>query len=689
MSPQRTPFKLRPLVLAVGLLPSFGAWSQDDTGGAPQPPVLDAIQVTGNPLGSDRLSSPSSVLSGDDLTYKGASSLGDSLNGLPGVSSSSFGPFASRPIIRGMDGDRVRIMRNGVGALDASSLSQDHAVPQDPLGLDRIEVLRGPAALLYGGNAIGGVVNSIDGRIPRESVDGISGQMQSGFSSADNDRNLGAALDAGGKNGFNLHLDGSSRTFQDLRIPGDATTSRYRATHPDDDAHNEQHDRLANSSGRADSGSIGSSYTWAHGYTGLSFSRYNANYGSVAEPDARLAMHQNYTQLDSKVKDLDGPFQSLRVQGSYTDYQHREIEDGEVGTTFNNKGFEGRIEAQHAKLGPLDGILGGEIAHSRFSALGEEAFVPITDTDKYALFVLERWKINPKLEWSFGGRVEHTKVDPNAKGYDKFSASRERDFTTPSLSSGAVYQLDPTWSFSANLSYTERAPTFYELFANGPHGATGTFEVGNPDADPEKALSGDLALSFDTGKHSGRIGLFYTHFKNYIGMTATGDSEEGEDGALPVYQYDDSKARFYGVEAQSKWQLLDNASGLYSLELGGDYTNAENTESHQPIPRIAPLRLRTALNWKLNKWDARLALEHDAGQHRVPADSGDDSISTDGYTRIDSRLGYHFNYGKTDWLAFVEGNNLTNQTIRYATSVLREYSPAAERNLQVGVKMSF
>ena len=688
MSPRNPLRPLRPLALALGLVPAFTAWSQEQFEVDPNAAKLSVIQVTGNPLGSERLSTPSSVLTGDKLTYQMGASLGETLNGLPGVASSSFGPFASRPIIRGMDGDRVRIMRNGIGALDASTLSQDHAVPQDPLGLDRIEVLRGPAALMYGGNAIGGVVNSIDGRIARETQPGVTGQVQSGFSSANNDHHAGAALDAGTESGFNLHLDGSSRTFQDQRIPGKAATNRYRASHPGD-VHNDESDRLTNSGGRADTGSIGSSYTWDHGYTGLSFSRYSANYGSVAEPGVRLNMRQNYTQMDTMFKDLEGAFQSIQVQGSYTDYKHQELEDGEVGTTFKNKGFEGRIEARHAPLGPLLGMFGAEFSHSRFSALGEEAFVPQTDTDKYALFLVEKWQLTPSLAWSFGARSEHIKVDPNDKGYTQFNSARERSFTTPSLSTGMVYQLNPIWELSGNLSYTERAPTFYELFANGPHAATGTYEVGNGDVDPEKAVSMDLGLSFDTGKRSGRVGLFYSHFKNYIGMTATGAVEEDEEGALPVYQYDETKARFYGVEAKSSWQLAKAASGLWTLELGGDYTNAEDTKRHEPLPRIAPLRLRTALNWQREKWDARLAVEHASGQHRVPSNSGDDSIPTAGYTRVDSRLGYHFQYSNTDWLAFVEANNLTNDTIRYATSVLREYSPAEQRNVQVGLKMDF
>ncbi|WP_241585866.1 TonB-dependent receptor [Rosenbergiella epipactidis] len=685
-------FRLSPVMVAIFIF-SSPAWAVSQTNTSaqhlPEPDDVQnqAILVTANPLGKSQLAIPNSILVDDELSYHQQASLGETLNQLPGVSSSYFGPFASRPIIRGMDGDRIRILRNGMTALDASALSQDHAVPEDPMGLDRIEVLRGPSALLYGGNAIGGVVNTINGRIPKEAVEGVSGQAETGFSGANNDRHAGAALNTG-HDGFNLHLDGSSRSFQDLKIPGNAATNRFKADHPDDE-HNDEKGHLTNSSGRADSGTIGTSYAWEHGYTGFSYNRYNSNYGSVAEPDARLKMKQENYNFDSEVRDLEGFFKSAKLQAAYTNYKHSEIEDGEVGTTFKNKGFNARLEGHHTKLGPLDGIIGTEISSSRFSALGEEGFIPRTDTDTYALFLLEQWEVNSKLDLSFGARMDRTHLSPNAQGNTQFAESRTRNFTAPSLSTGAVYKLNKIWSVNSNLSYTERAPTFYELYANGPHGATGTYEVGNPDAKKEKAYSADVALKFDTGANSGSARAFYTHFSNYIGMLSSRQEEEGEDGLLPVYNYRNTDARFYGIELESRWRLYAGQSGQYDLDLGGDYVNAQDTGNNQPLPRISPLRLRAALTWVRGPWDAQLSYEHGAGQHRVPKNSGDDSLSTSGYNRIDSRVGYHFDLGNTQWLAFVKGNNLTNETIRYSTSVLREYSPAAKRNVELGVQVNF
>ena len=670
---------LAPLTLALFAVPALA-----DT----RPAELQPQVITANPLGEVQPAAPSSVLQGDDLTLRQKGSLGETLDGLPGVSSTWFGPGASRPIIRGMDGDRIRLLRNGVGALDASSLSYDHAVPEDPNVVERIEVVRGPAALLYGGNAIGGVVNSFDNRIPSEPVDGVHGRGELRYGGADTTRSAAGALEAGDGN-FALHLDAGSREFNDLRIPGYAHSRAQRAIDGDDSKH-----RVENSDGRQDSGAIGGSYHWDHGYAGLSYSGYDGNYGSPAEEDVRLKMQQDRYAFASEIRDLEGPFSSVKLDAAYTEYQHKEIEDGETGTTFKNDGYEARIEARHKPLGPLEGVVGAQVANSRFSALGEEAFVPHTETDSAALFFLENWQATERLALSFGGRVEHSRVDPDAKDNERFAENDgSRSFTAGSLSSGAVYQLTPIWALAATLSYTERAPTFYELYANGPHAATGTYEVGDADADKEKAVSTDLALRFDNGIHKGSVGVFYSRFSNYIGLLASGRyrDEEGEvvaadnDEALPEYLYSGVRADFYGVEAQDRIHLLESPYGNFDLELSGDYTRAKNRDTGEPLPRIAPLRLNSALIWELQQWQARLEVEHAASQHRVP----DEELSTDGYTTLGASVGYRFDMGGSQWLAFVKGENLTNQTVRYASSILRDSVPAAGRGIEAGVKVAF
>lgn len=676
-----SPLRLSPLALALCMVTSYS-----------QGVELSPQVITANPLGSAQLASPSTVLEGTDLLQQQHSSLGETLNRQPGVASTWFGPGASRPIIRGLDGDRIRLLRNGVGALDASSLSYDHAVPLDPVTVERIEIIRGPAALLYGGNAIGGVVNTFDNRIPDTPIDGIQGAGELRYGGADTTRSSAGKLEAG-NGAFALHVDANARQYNDLRIPGFARSAQVR----DADAPGSKH-RLENSDGRQDGGALGGAYHWDHGYAGLSYSRYDSNYGSVAEPGVRLDMEQDHYAFASQFRDLDGPFSSVKLDAGYTDYQHREIEEGEVHTTFKNKGYEARVEARHQPLGPVEGVLGAQVSRNEFSALGEEAFVPHTDTDTLALFLLEQWHATDRLDVSLGARMEHTRVDPDGKGNAQFAeADSASSFNAFSLSSGAVYQLDSIWSLAANLGYTERAPTFYELYANGAHVATGAYEVGDASLSKEKAFSGDLALRFDNGTHKGSVGVFYSHFRNYIGLIGTGNLREGHDhehegedhdhdhDGIPEYQYQGVRARFYGIEAQDRWQLAQNRYGSFALELSGDYTRAKNLDSGEPLPRIAPLRLNSGLVWELDRWQARVDVEHAAAQHRKPANE----TRTDGYTTLGASVGYRFDVGHSQWLAFVRGENLTDQTVRYASSILRDIAPAPGRSVEVGLRTTF
>ncbi|WP_145256655.1 TonB-dependent receptor [Pseudomonas sp. DE0157] len=676
-----SPLRLSPLALALCMVTSYS-----------QGVELSPQVITANPLGSAQLASPSTVLEGTDLLQQQHSSLGETLNRQPGVASTWFGPGASRPIIRGLDGDRIRLLRNGVGALDASSLSYDHAVPLDPVTVERIEIVRGPAALLYGGNAIGGVVNTFDNRIPDTPIDGIQGAGELRYGGADTTRSSAGKLEAG-NGAFALHVDANARQYNDLRIPGFARSAQVR----DADTPGSKH-RLENSDGRQDGGALGGAYHWDHGYAGLSYSRYDSNYGSVAEPGVRLDMEQDHYAFTSQFRDLDGPFSSVKLDAGYTDYQHREIEEGEVHTTFKNKGYEARVEARHQPLGPVEGVLGAQVSRNEFSALGEEAFVPHTDTDTLALFLLEQWHATDRLDVSLGARMEHTRVDPDGKGNAQFAeADSASSFNAFSLSSGAVYQLDSIWSLAANLGYTERAPTFYELYANGAHVATGAYEVGDASLSKEKAFSGDLALRFDNGTHKGSVGVFYSHFRNYIGLIGTGNLREGHDhehegedhdhdhDGIPEYQYQGVRARFYGIEAQDRWQLAQNRYGSFALELSGDYTRAKNLDSGEPLPRIAPLRLNSGLVWELDRWQARVDVEHAAAQHRKPANE----TRTDGYTTLGASVGYRFDVGHSQWLAFVRGENLTDQTVRYASSILRDIAPAPGRSVEVGLRTTF
>lgn len=646
--------------------------------------ALSTTFVTGNPLGraAADLTVPVTALEGRDLAVRRATTLGETLDGLPGVSATSYGPNVSRPIIRGLDGDRVRILQNGTGALDASSLSYDHAVAQDPLTIERVEIVRGPAALLYGGNAIGGVVNTIDNRIPREAIEGLSGATDLSYGGANRER-AGAAMLEFGNGRFAFHVDGYARKSADLRIPGYAHSAQQRAL---DDADTTQaNGTLPNSSGEVSGAAVGASYTWADGYAGLSYSGYDSDYGTVAEADTRIRMRQQHLALASEVRNLAGPITALKFNFGFTDYEHKEIEDGVDGTTFKNHGYEGRIEARHRKFGPFEGAFGVQFSQNTFSALGEEAFVPKSDTTNVALFALEEWAVSPAVKLSFGARVEHTSVKATAGDNERFEGLPSRNFTPGSLSAGAVFALAPKWSVAFNTSYTERAPTFYELYANGPHLATGMWELGNANAQMEKALSTDLSLRFEDGPNKGSVGVFYSRFSNFIALVNTGSTEEVDGENLPVYSYNGVPAELYGVEAQGQARLYQGARGNLDLQLNGDYTLGRNRDTGEPLPRIAPLRLSAALAYGLGHWGARVEVVHASNQARVSAND----LPTRGYTTLGASLTYQFKAGGAQWLAYLKGENLTNQEVRLASSVLRDIAPQGGRSVRVGLRTTF
>lgn len=679
--------KLSPLSLALAsIVCQAQAQSEAPSSTGTLPPVF----VTANPLGDTNPIAPSTSLDGDALALRSANSLGETLNGLPGVSTTTYGPLVGRPIIRGMDGDRIRLLQNGVAAYDASSLSYDHAVPEDPLSVERVEIVRGPAALLYGGNAIGGVINTIDNRIPREPIQGVTGEADASYGGA-NDARAGAVQLEGGNNQFAFHVDAFDRDTSNERIPGFAHSARQRALDGSDA--NEPYGSIPNSDGRWHGGSVGSSYTWADGYAGLSYNGYDANYGSVAEDDVRLRMHQDHVAFASEVRNLQGPFSQLKFDFGYTDYEHREIDSGETGTTFRNHGYEARLEARHKQIGPLDGVLGVQVSQNTFSALGDEALVPTTQTTNVALFGLEEWSVTQALKLSLGGRIEHVSLDPTAAGDSKFAGSPQRDLNASSLSAGALYKLTPRWSIVGNVAYTERAPTFYELYANGPHDATGQYLIGNPAAQMEKAMSTDLSLRFENGPNKGSAGAFYSRFRNYLTEFNTGRLVDDDDQPVPAGTsdaldeavYRGVRAEFYGIELDGKWRAFEQRGHRIDLELTADYTHARDVDTGEALPRISPLRMTLAADYGYGPFDARVECDHAWAQHRVPAND----LPTDGYTTLALTLTYKFRMGSTHWLAYLRGQNLTNQDVRYASSVVRDIAPEGGRSVMVGVRTSF
>jgi iron complex outermembrane receptor protein len=667
-------FVIKAIPLALNCLLINHVWAEQTTN-----IDLPTISVTGNPLGvaSDALVIPVSILSGRELSLKRESTLGDTLNGIPGVAATHFGPNASRPVIRGLDAERVRIMQNGVGVLDASSLSFDHAVTIDPLVIEQIDVVRGPAALLYGGSAVGGVVNAIDHRIPTESVTGIIGRTEARVGGPDSQNNLAGVVDVGnGK--IAIHADAYTRKTSDLNIPGFAVSSRKNQA---DDTALENHGKLVNSSASADGGALGASLTFDNGYIGASYADFNSNYGTVAEPEVRADMKSQRWDLASEFKDLGNIINRVKARMAYTDYQHQEIEGGTIGTTFKNNGVEGSVELGHAKFSSLEGVVGFQFQNTRFEALGTEAFVRPVQTQNHAIYVYEEMPLNiwslEKLKLSFGGRAEHTALDASA--WAKDPSARAASFNAYSYALGGLYTLNPNWSVASNLSHNERAPSYFELYADGAHLATGQYEVGNANFSKERSNGLDAQIRWKDAKNSFSFGAYYTRFSRFLGLLETGSFDTpGSD--LPIAQFSAFAASFKGLEAEGKFNLVDNLD----LTLRGDYVRASNLDNSQALPRITPLRLGAGLRYQKNALGARLDMLHAFKQNRT----AENELATDGYTDVSALVTYKLPV-KLNMELFAKANNLLNQEIREHSSFLKDISPAGERSVLIGMRADF
>jgi iron complex outermembrane recepter protein len=673
------------LLAMLAAIASAQATAQDVVPPKPRALQLDPVLVTGNPLRSSDFTIPAAVLSGDELALRRGASIGETLNGQTGVSSTYFGPNANRPVIRGLDGDRVRMLGNSSGSLDASSLSFDHAVPIDPLVVERLEVLRGPAALMYGGNAIGGVVNAIDNRIPKAAILGVSGVAELRLGGAEQERAGSAILEAG-NGGFALHVDAFGRSTSDLRVP--------RHTPVQDGTPLPEATTVRNSAARTKGAALGGSFTFPNGHLGLSVDRYDSRYGIVAEPDVVVDMKRDQWALSSEVRDITPLLRSLRGRLTSTRYLHQEIEgDGAVGTTFKTTGSEARFEAEHAALGPLRGVIGLQLEDFDFSALGAEAFVPSTRTQRQGLFVVE------EMNWPLGVlnagvRVERTRVHSDGDSdplVAQFGPAATRRYTLASVALGNSWRFAPQWTLSSNLSSTGRAPTSFELFANGVHAATAAFERGDPNLGAERGNTIDMAVQWKAQSDSLRLGVFHSRFARYIALDASGATVDIPDGSggvesFPEFVFRPVRARLQGVEAEARWRV---ATAPWRTELSGklDLTRGTNLDRREPLPRVAPLRLTLGTDTAFAGWAARLEVEHSARQSRVPASD----LPTAGHTLVNASLSRAFDLGGVSAWWFLRLTNLGDTLAYSASSVntIRSLAPLPGRALRTGLRVNF
>lgn len=696
-------FRMTPLALAVGAAFAQGALAQTQATTEVRSPIqtLPPVFVTGSPLGSNlfELADPVNVLQGRGLLLRQAPTLGATLEQEVGVTSTSFGPNASRPIIRGLGGFDIRLLSNGIGLLDASAASPDHAVAASPFAVERIEVVRGPATVMYGGSAIGGVVNTIDSRIAvRPLAADASGSASYRIDSQNKLSAGGARVDVGNEL-FALHADGYATRNQDLKIPGFAWTPEVQAIRgeagPDK--------TLPNSQADSQTYGLGASFFIGNrGYAGLSYSEFKTNYGTVAEPDVTIDLSQKTWNFAGELRDLPG-FNAIRLKYGNTEYEHTEFEGAEAGTVFESSGWNLRLEGLHRSLGPFEGAIGLEVASVDFSANGAEAFVPSTTTRNIAGFIYEEMRKNA-WKFSLGARIEKADIDAQefvAAGLPSDSVS----FTPWSVAVGSFYSFNKEWGLGANLAYTQRAPSSQELFANGPHIATNQFEIGDRNLNKVSSTSIDLTLKQQGEYFTSTIGVFYSDFSNFVGLFPTSIYRNPEDRSVapgpepyidpvtgeevePIQQFDyrQTAARFYGFEAQIGFPVWKQDLNLVTMKLQADYVHATDRDNGQPLPFIPPLRFGASLTYHREAFTATLGALFASNQNRVP----EFQTTTPSYTNLYLNASYRFAFGaSTELELFVQANNLLDETIRHSTSSLKDIAPAGGRAVMAGVRGAF
>jgi len=652
-------------------------------------PALDRIVVTASPLspGSDELVQPVAVLSGEELDRRKAATLGETVARTPGVQSSFFGAGVGRPVIRGLEGARVQVLEGGMSALDASTVSADHAVGIEPFLADQVEILKGPATLLYGSGAVGGAVNVVDGRVPEAMpLLPLSGRGELRGNSVSGEATLMARLD-GGQGALAWHADAFHRDAGDYAIPGHARRDEAEA-HAGGDHGGHDHDgRLANSGLRSKGAAVGLSWIGDDGFVGMAVSRYASLYGipGVAHghdegdhaPDDEAA-HAVRIDLDQTRVDARGAWfaplpgvEALRFRLAHNDYGHLELEGGEVGTRFHNDGHEGRAELVHAPVAGWTGAFGLQYSSRDFRAMGAEAFVPPSRSSDAGLFLVEQRALG---NWTaeLGARRDRASVDPDTAARARFDAT--------SLSAGVRYQVNEVLHVSAAFDRAERAPSAEELFSNGPHVATGGFELGDPGLGTETANQLELGAHLHVGLLEAEVSVFDNRYDDFIHLLDAGSVEDG----LPVRHWTQGDARFRGFEAEARMTLADNTSGRWALRLFGDRVRA-SLDAGGNLPRIAPARFGAELGWEREAWRASIGALRHADQQRVAAGE----TPTDGYTLVDAHLAWHFDITDVGGELFLDGTNLTDREARVHTSFLKDVAPLPGRALAFGIRLFY
>lgn len=684
--PLRAPHARRPVACAALLALMPAAWAQEPAARLPEV----TVSASGLQLGVSEMTQPASLIEGDALVRRREATLGGSLDGEPGIAASHFGAGASRPVIRGMDGPRVKVLADGAEVHDASTVSPDHAVVAEPLLATQVEVLRGPSALVYGAGAVGGVVNVLDGKVPTAVPQkGCEGSAELRAGSATREK-AGAFAITGGAGHIAVHAEAAGRSASDYRVgkgwEGGA--------------------RVPGSFNDTSTGSVGLSWVGSRGYLGLAVTRQNARYGLPGHSHGFEGCHthgdhlhcgghghddhdhgeegheHDHDHADVPVVDLRServdirgelrdPFagvSALRLRAGTTDYVHDEVEDGAVATTFRNKAHDLRMELQHQPIAGWRGLLGVQTADRKFSAVGEEAYVQPTRTRSTGLFLLEEYRIG---DWRIEAALRHDRQSAEA-----LDSGTRRSHNGTSASLGAVWRFMPGYALGASLTRASRAPSAEELYARGLHMATATYERGDADLRAEVSRNVDLTLRKTSGATTFDVSVYRNRIRHYI-YGRTLDEVEG----LQLLQYSQADATFTGIEGRVRHALTRQVG----VTLLADRVHAR-LDGGGRLPRIPPARvgLRLDANWQA--WEGEVEWLQVARQGRVAQFES----ATPGYGMLNLGLAYNGRTSAgTPWQVYLKARNLTDRLAYAHTSFIKDAEPLGGRNLTLGVRVEF
>ncbi|MDG2087258.1 MAG: TonB-dependent receptor [Arenicellaceae bacterium] len=689
--------------LLINVLASDLAMAQNSTSETNAGLHLEEIRVLAHPLSEDGTAQSITVLNGDELAKSVQGSLGETLKNEPGIQSASFGSAVGRPVIHGLGGARVKTTQDRIDSLDVSVTSGDHAVSVEPFIANQISVLKGASTLLYGSSAIGGVVDVETGRIAKEHIDGFQGRAQLRAADNANARSGAIRLDAQLSENMVLHFDGFVSDADDYDIPGETESLALReaeeAAGKEHEEEGEESGVLVGSRAQRQGGALGLSYVGDRGFFGFSASALDAEYGlfghgheeegheeegheeeehEEGEEPGMIDMSQTRFDIEAELDDPFAGFMSLNFRLGINDYKHREIEgDGVVATEFNNDAWEARLQLQHLPWNEVSGTFGLQANSRQYSAIGEEAFVPPVDTESAGIFWVGERDFS-SFDIETGLRLEKLRHKPTAVGL------QDRDFSTVSASFGVIRPVNEQLTLSALIDYSSRAPTIEEIYSNGPHLATNSFEIGDPGLGKERATGLTLTAGFENGLIELDASVYYMDFSDFIYQQNTLAVEDD----LPVFNYQQNDASFAGLDLKGLVHLGVVGGGDLDFTFLFDTVRGElgtSLNSNDNLPRIPASRVGVGFSWISAAWSIDADWSFVDGQQRTAFGE----LPTDSYNDLALYIGRTIQFGDNELTLFLQGRNLTDEEQRYHASIVKDIAPAAGRSIEIGARMLF